>query len=110
MESRLGAHFRAQLKNNSLVLEQIRKITEELLALVQESQTYRDHAQTNVTEADAAIQSAADTVRLRKSQAYSALQDALNAERNVSQAHQAAVEAQNKTTMFKVKKCNPTAT
>ena len=102
VESKLGEHFRARLANNSATLTQINAVTNELLRLVERAQTLRSQARQNVSGAQAEIDAAADTVRMRKSEAHAALVSALGAEGNVSQAHEAARDADNVTTHFKV--------
>lgn len=92
VESDLGESFQSLYRNNSLKLEEIKRINELLQQLVSQAEQYGEQANVNLTMAMDTATQAKNTAGQRRREAQIARHNASNA---LSDAMQASNEAEN---------------
>lgn len=103
VERRLGPTFQEELRNNSQLLEQIRKLSNEINSLLLSAVAKGNDANTTAREAETSIKTAYTTATQRKAEAEKALNDSRNASTRATQVKAEATTAQSTTAEFKVK-------
>lgn len=102
VESDLGDDFQSLYRNNSLRLEEIRRINELLLELVTRAETFGEQANVNLTMAMNTATRAKNEAGQRRREAQMALHNATNAQSDAMQVNNEAKIASDTATDFKV--------
>lgn len=102
VERILGPTFQAQLQNNSALLDEIRKYSEETKALLQSAITLGNKAESTIKESETIIKNANTTVHQRKLEAEQALANAQNALSGANKSRNDAIHSQTVAAQFKV--------
>ena len=107
VERRLGASFQAELQNNSALLDEIKRLSEEIDNLLKSAISLGNQATASVGEADTIVKNANSTAHQRKAEAEKALVDAQNALTTANRSRAVAYNAQQLATQFKVLRSPP---
>lgn len=102
VESDLGDNFQSLYRNNSLKLEEIKRINDLLQELVSQAEHYGEQANVNLTMAMDTATRAKDTAGQRKREAEIARHNASNALSDAMQANSEAENALDTSVEFKV--------
>lgn len=102
VERRLGPTFQEELRNNSQLLEQIRKLSDEINNLLSSAVAKGNEANETARNAETNIKTALATATQRKAEAEKALNDAQNASTRAARVKAEATTAQSTTAEFKV--------
>lgn len=102
MESSLGDSFQSLYRNNSLKLEEIRRISMVLQELVSHAQDFGEKANMNLTKALETATQAKNVSGQRRREAQSARDSAANAHSDTMQVNREADSALNTAMEFKV--------
>ena len=102
VESNLGNDFQSLYRNNSLRLEEIRRINEMLQELVTQAETFGEQANVNLTMAMNTATQAKNEVGQRRREAQIARHNATNAHSDAMQVNSEAQNALDTAMEFKV--------
>lgn len=102
VEKRLSPQFQTELQNNSAILDEIKKCSEDIKELLKSANTLGSNTTSTVTEAEGIIKNANATVHQRKVEAENALTEANNALSSANKSRENAVNSRNMAAQFKV--------